>query len=249
MPFYKPDGRLHYYAHVPKCAGISVEAHLEARFGDLGFRDDDYNRRWPERSRWSRSSPQHILWRDLTRIVPESWIASVFTVVRHPAARLVSAFNFQATKARTIPPGLTIDAWFEDYLALRESYPFDHDNHLVPQSDFAPASAVFFRLEDGLAAVSDWLDERFGAGGGDGIGHMNESAPDEARFTEEEGISDALAARIDEVYAEDFARYGYEPAPARPLVVRYPVSAPGSFQLKRRRAQKRLRHRFRSLLS
>ncbi|MEM8752556.1 MAG: sulfotransferase family 2 domain-containing protein [Pseudomonadota bacterium] len=249
MPFYMPDGRLHYYAHVPKCAGISVEAHLERRFGALGFRDDDHNRRWPERARWSRSSPQHILWDDLVRLVPEDWIASVFTVVRHPVSRLVSAFNFQATKMRIIPPGLTIDDWFEDYLSLRESYPFDHDNHLVPQSAFAPASAAFFRLEDGLAAVSAWLDERFGADGGEGIGHMNESAPDEARFFEEKGVSAALAARVAEVYAEDFERYGYAPAPAKAPLVRRPVSAPGAFRLKRRRAQKRLRHRFRSLLS
>lgn len=255
MPFYMPDGRLHYYAHVPKCAGISVEAHLEARFGALGFRDNDYNRRWPERARWSRSSPQHILWDDLVKTVPEAWIASTFTVVRHPVLRLVSAYNFQATKMRIVPPGLGIEAWFEDHLAIRETHPFEYDNHLCPQAAFAPAEAQFFRLEGGFAPVTAWLDARFGPYDGPGVGHLNESAASIAGFEAVEGIPDALAARIGDVYGEDFERYGYDPAPPKTPVVRQPARASGfaavsaALSLARRRSKKRVRHRLRQLTS
>ena len=33
MPFFRIDRELHYFAHVPKCAGASVEVYLRKRFG------------------------------------------------------------------------------------------------------------------------------------------------------------------------------------------------------------------------
>src|SRR5690606_34944645 len=108
MPVFRIGDRLHYYAHVPKCGGSSVEAYLKARFGGLAF----LNTRFldlPEARRWTRSSPQHLPWDAFTRLVPADWIASSFAVVRHPVRRLVSAFQYQVEVEGTVAPLWSID--------------------------------------------------------------------------------------------------------------------------------------------
>ena len=157
MPIVRIGGELHFFAHVPKCAGTSVEQYLEARFGPLAF----VNRQFlsdPEPRRWSKSSPQHIPLDAFRKLVPAAWIASSFAVVRHPVTRLVSAFTFQANVEGLVPEDWTIDGFFDDWLRRGESEPFLYDGHLRPQSDLVPEKAAIFRLEDGLDGLITHLD-------------------------------------------------------------------------------------------
>ena len=209
MPIFRIGDKLHYYAHVPKCAGTSVEFYLTKRFGQLAFE----NRRFlsdPEPSRWTKSSPQHLPLEAFHKLIPEGWIASSFAVVRHPLKRLTSAFQFQVEVEKTVAPLWSIDEWFDDWLKRRGSEPFLYDNHLRPMVDLVPVDAAAFRMEDGLAPVVAHLDRL--AGNKDGPREIAaENVRKKAMSKDDPRMkpSPETLARIAETYAEDFARFGY----------------------------------------
>lgn len=209
MPIFRINDKLHYYAHVPKCAGSSVEAYLARRFGPLAF----VNTRFladPEPQRWTKSSPQHLPLDAFCKLIPEDWIASSFAVVRHPLKRLVSAFRFQVEVEGTVAPLWSIDEWFDDWLKRKEAEPFLYDNHIRPMADLVPADAAFFRMEEGLDPVVAHLDRL--AGNKDGERTI---APENVRRkkmgTDAQRLtpSPETRARIADYYAEDFRRFGY----------------------------------------
>lgn len=213
MPVFRIADSLHYYAHVPKCGGSSVEAYLKARFGTLAFLDTRFLS-LPEARRWNRSSPQHLPWDAFTRLVPADWIVSSFAVVRHPVNRLVSAFQFQVEVEGTVAPLWSIDEWFDDWLKRAEEEPFLYDNHLSPQSAIVPPKATVFRLEDGLDAIVPYLDRLAGNTKGprsvpaENVRQMGVK-PDAERLKP----SAETLARVMTFYAEDFARFGYAETP------------------------------------
>lgn len=225
MPVFRIGNALHYFAHVPKCGGSSVEAYLRRRFGSLAFLDTRHLD-LPEAARWTRSSPQHVPAAAFHRLIPPDWIASSFAVVRDPVKRLVSAFQYQVEVEGTVAPLWSIDEWFDDWLGRAEAEPFLYDNHLRPQSQIVPEGATVFRLEDGLDALVAHLDRLAGdANGPRRIPKENvrrkAMAPDAERLIP----SAATLARVASFYAEDYRRFGYAaetgagaapaPAPAR----------------------------------
>lgn len=209
MPIFRIGDKLHYYAHVPKCGGSSVETYLKKRFGSLAFLNTRYLSQ-PEPARWTRSSPQHVMLEDFHRLVPADWIASSFAVVRHPVKRLISAFQFQTEVEGTVAALWSIDEFFDDWLKRAEGEPFLYDNHLRPQSGIVPEGAAIFRLEEGLAPLVAHLDTLAGNTGGPreipkenvrkkGVG------PDAERLIP----APETLTRIANYYAEDFRRFGY----------------------------------------
>lgn len=214
MPLFRIGEKLHYYAHVPKCGGTSVETYLRDRFGTLAFVDTRYLSQ-PEDHRWTRSSPQHVAWADLTRMVPEGWIASAFGVVRHPLARMKSAYVFQRDVEGTVPEGQGIDAWFANWVELSVREPFRFDNHLRPQSDIVPAFATVFQLEAGLDSLVPHLDTLAGAADGPrSLPHVNEIGKSSSTAPAEPSAE--TVALVASYYAEDFRRFGYDPAAPLP---------------------------------
>lgn len=209
VPFFRIGDKLHYFAHVPKCAGSSVEAYLRARFGPLAFVDTAY-RAIPVHRRWTRSSPQHITVEDLRWLVPSEWIASSFAIVRHPVTRLISAFKFQAEIERTIPESWAVADFVADWVERSEREPYLYDNHLRPQTDLVPPDATVFRLEDGLAPVVDHLDRLAG-----NKSTPREITPENVRPSAIPPDSPRLRLQaetltlIGDLYAEDFQRFGY----------------------------------------
>lgn len=209
MPVFRIGDKLHYYAHVPKCGGSSIEAYLKARFGSLAFLNTRYLD-LPENARWTRSSPQHLPAQDFYRLIPADWIASSFAVVRHPVKRLVSAFQYQVEVEGTVAPLWSIDEWFDDWLKIAGNDPFRYDNHLRPQSDIVPEDATVFRLEDGLDAIVPHLDHLAGNSSGPrSIPKENvrkkAMGPDESRLKPSPETLD----RVAQYYAADLRRFGY----------------------------------------
>jgi hypothetical protein len=153
------------------------------------------------------------------RIGPD-WF--VFTVVRDPWTRALSAFRdkvqrkgvqLRALQAMGLEPGDD----FETFLAALNRWPrLLLNDHFIPQSDLlAPVTAVcdplVIRSEDLPAAwgqVSDQLAAQ-GAPAPAAIGHQNvtgkqKNVPD---------FTPRAAQLIRRLYAEDFARLGYDDRP------------------------------------
>lgn len=209
MPIFRVGEKLHYYAHVPKCGGSSVEGYLKDRFGSLAFLNTQFLS-VPETHRWSKSSPQHLPLADFHRLVPKDWISSSFAVVRHPLRRLISAYHFQRDVENTVSAIWTIDEWFDDYLQKVAADPFMYDGHLRPMSEIVPEEAEIFKLEDGLAAIVPYLDRIAGDQRGD-----RDIAPENvAKKSGSHGDaapSPETLAKVAQYYAEDFRRFGYDP--------------------------------------
>ena len=205
MPLFRVNDKLHYYAHVPKCAGSAVADYLTTRCGPLAFQNTRFLMDLPEQ-RWTKSSPQHVDWASFTKLIPADWIASSFAVVRHPTARVISAYHFQRDVEETLPKDQSIDDWFASW--ADKTTPFIFDNHLLPQSAIVPPDATVFKIEDGLDAVIPYLDGIIGNNEGPrSIGAKNTQA-------KRRGKADAIPGRkmldrIAEIYAVDFQRFDY----------------------------------------
>lgn len=208
MPIFRIGDRLHYFAHVPKCGGTSVEAYLVDRFGPIALCDVARSKLAPQQ-KWTRTSPQHIPAETLRRIVPHDWLASSFAVVRHPVRRLISAFFYARDRSLHLPLATEFDPWFAEAAAWIPHDPFRMDGHFAPQTTFVPDGSRVFRLEDGLHQVIPYLDAL--AGNSDGprdlpalnIGHWR---------GEEQAVTPApeTLALIQQVYAADFQRFSYD---------------------------------------
>lgn len=207
MPIFRINDKLHYFAHVPKCGGSSVESYLTDRFGPLALDEKDRHL-VPETALWTRSATQHVPVLALDRLIPPDWFASSFAVVRHPVCRLMSAFFYARDAVSLIPLSAEFNAWFSDAASAIETRPFRYGGHLLPQSALVPEGSRVFRFEDGLDEIVPYLDGL--AGNSDGPRTM--PSRNVGRWRREEAVpvptADTLAL-IGRVYAEDFARFGY----------------------------------------
>lgn len=181
-----------------------MDHYLAERFGRLGFMNGHYGK-ISKNQRWTNTSPQHVTWRDFKQLIPETWLASSFSVVREPTKRLFSAYFFQKEKLRNIPADRTFDQWFHLRVAKIRNGSFFDDNHLIPQSRIVPPNARFFHLEGGLEAVVSHLDQLEG----------RKNGPRQiAAKNVGQGVTKPTAHRetldlISEVYAADFERFNY----------------------------------------
>lgn len=234
MPFFQINGRLVYYAHVPKCGGSSVASYIRNRFGAIAFHDNAYLKQSAQ-DRWTRSSPQHVDSATLERLIPLSFFSAIFTIVRHPVARAVSTFHFQSELEKSIPEGMGFSEWLLQLEARKAEDPFCFDNHTRPMSEIVPEGATVFHMEHGLDGLIGWFDGL----AGDNLGprailpentrgaHVRVSRA-RVRPTPED------VALIGRLYVEDFRRFGYHPDNAEPQ--ESPPSLDASFLAARDRA-------------
>lgn len=155
MPIAKAAGKLIYFAHVPKCAGSSIEDYLTARFGRLAMLDRSHMA--GKRTRWSQTSPQHIPADDLKLLFHPRFFDKRFAVVRDPLARFISAFHHHQNAAR-IDKEETLESWLKKLAGFWRRNHAVYDGHFRPQVAFIPPLTDIFKLEDGLADVVAYLD-------------------------------------------------------------------------------------------
>jgi len=204
MPLARIGSKLIYFAHIPKCAGSSVEDYLEERFGLLAFLDRTH----------------------LDAAASTQWS---FAVIRHPLSRAVGAYRFQAEVEGTIAEGMGFGDWLRAEAAKRDMDPFRNDNHLRPQVEFLPPEGsgipcAVFHMEHGLDALVPYLDHLDGqARGPRGLRFSNTAGHNTAAkgawnvgHVKPDAQERALVMRL---YSQDFAQFGYQiddPAPLTP---------------------------------
>lgn len=213
-------GQLVQFAHVPRSGGSAIENYLMARFGPVGFLDRRYLK-LPMAERWSNSSPQHLPAEAFDRLIPRSWIAHRFALVRHPEDRLVSVFRYQRDVEQMLPHETEFEAWVEGLPTRLRDTPNDLDNHPRPATGLVPEDATVFRLEDGMEPVVAWLDGIEGVKRGPrAIQSFNSYAARMEGAKRAPGLAPTVTADvrrvIAEVYAADFARFGYVPRDSDP---------------------------------
>lgn len=208
MPIFRVNDQLHYFAHVPKCGGSSIETYLTERFGPLAFDEPDRHL-VPENLVWNYNASQHIPVFALNRLIPDGWLASSFAVVRNPVGRLVSAFFYARDVRNLMPLSTEINAWFQDVVPRIIAEPFRHGGHFLPQSALVPKDSRIFRFEEGFDKIPAYLDAL--AGNSDGPREILTRNVGKWRNIEQPPeLTDATLALVAQVYAEDFARFGYD---------------------------------------
>ena len=213
MPIVQIAHTLIYFAHVPRCAGSSVENYLHGRFGALGFLDRGYLQTVSDQH-WNKSSPQHVTVAALDRMLPPAFFAARFAVVRHPALRLRSVFLYQRDVEETLPADLDFSNWLRTLPGQRQRDPFQFDNHLQPMSELVPPDSRIFQLEQGLDPLVRWLDKRAEASSPHQLEHIN-SHVDRVQTLGKtpRGDTPKLSPRdlafISGMDALDFERFGY----------------------------------------
>lgn len=223
MPIIRTQSDLIFFAHVPKCAGSAIEEYLSARFDRIAFEDNAYMRQ-PVEQRWNKSSPQHIDLGSLNRLFPTGFFDHSFAVVRHPVARVISAFHFQLEVERSISETTSFVDWLRLVQDEAELNPFQYDNHVRPMTDLVPEGAQIFYLEHGLDAVIPWLDQITGnTDGPRAFTHKNKRGAYTRNAQAQVAPGDEELALIEEIYGADFDRFGYrigqkQPDAAKPAL-------------------------------
>lgn len=232
MPFFKAAGKLVYYAHVPKCGGSSVSDYMRRRFGEIAFNDAKYLSQ-PEPQRWTRSSPQHVDARTLERLIPLGMFDACFTIVRHPVARAVSTYHFQAEVEGKVAEGTGFSEWLTTLPRLLAEEPFAADNHIRPMTQIVPEGAAVFHLEHGLEPLVAWFDALTGRTDPPRAIEERNKRGAYVQTTGQKAVPTAAdLALISQIYAADFARFNYDPATTKPTVAPPPLST--SFTAPRR---------------
>ena len=125
MPLFRINSDLHYFAHVPKCAGTTVEAHFARHLGPDGFLlaprwrnplRDVIGNRYPDLDplalRRVRVVSGHSLSRSLARKFTGREVRE-HVLIRDPLSYLVSFYNYRWARhdQRDEPAPPPFDAW------------------------------------------------------------------------------------------------------------------------------------------
>lgn len=131
-----------------------------------------------------------------------------FLISREPIARFRSEYLMRQ-RSEPLTDASTVEEWATQSFARWEQDLYAFDNHLRPQSEFLVPGAVVYRLEDGLGSILHDLNERLDA-------QLSEEPPRAMSSLKRAGVpssavevSPALDERLRQIYATDYARFGY----------------------------------------
>lgn len=213
MPIFRKDGKIIYFAHVPKAGGTSISAFLRTyadceAFSDLGNLRKVWGAPLPMQSRtrrWHATSPQHIDAESLGALFPVNFFDYSFAIVRHPEDRILSEYKWRKGRGRMMSL-LPFSEWLRLNLAATIENPYVYDGHLRPQIEFIPPGAMIFRLETDMDDCLEWIGQAIGVKPSVGLGHhLNRSQSRDIR------LSSSDRALINRFYGEDYTFLGYEP--------------------------------------
>lgn len=216
MPVVKGVKKLCHFAHIPKCAGRSVEKYCESAGLKIGFLDVGYIAN-PALQPWNLSSPQHIDGRSLARLFPADFFDFGFAVVRHPASRFISAFKYNSLVGRKHLLGRDVNHFVENDLRTAAYTSGVLDNHFLPQCQFLMPDLDYevFKLELGLSRVKLFIDHRFSLSGHVEMGHENQGRKQCDGTDLAINLSSSSMKIIEDVYDDDYRKFDYRKESAK----------------------------------
>ena len=200
--FEKHDCKI-LFIHIPKTGGTTVEETFIENGFSMTYRRGGKYGPLSQDDKLRGCSPQHMHAELLAKEFCSSDFDYIFTVVRHPASRLVSEYKFQkrTTIAETFP---SISEWIATLPAILEADPFKFDNHLRPQHEFIwPDCCRIFKLEDGLDAIMNQISREVTDVSYTGLHHI---LLKEERQSELERLANDF---VRQHYKLDFEKFGY----------------------------------------
>lgn len=202
MPVYRIGSKNVLFIHIPKTAGMAVDAHL-AGHGPVVF-----NERF--RTRRDVFGPRHQPAAVLEKVYFPEMIDYAFTVVRHPVARMVSAYRFNLRKGGLQASRMFgFDTWLRLALWRTARNPNWNSGHLRAQVIYECFNCEVFRYEDGLDKAMQAIARATG------VEIPYQTPPLNVSVQREVRVSQASLDRIARTYAADFERFGYaDRAPA-----------------------------------
>jgi len=208
MPIFIRDGKSVLFIHIPKTGGSTIET----MFREAGWERHLYEAADPKDinlvNHYLSVPPQHMHRELLTSLVRLERLDAIFTVVRHPFARLKSEYHWQSRyfKGSIVQP--EPDQWWRESLeVLKNSGPESFQNHLRHQVDFLLEGAHVYRYEDGLERVAaDFnLLVRLGGLWEKPMPRKNQSQAGSSELSfSAESIRD-----IENFYSADYSTFGY----------------------------------------
>ncbi|MBY6065504.1 sulfotransferase family protein [Leisingera aquaemixtae] len=219
MPVIKYKDVLLHFAHIPKCGGTSVERYVQGLKGvSLAFLDEQYVSNPPQQQHWNISSPQHIDGESLSRLFPKDFFTAFFTIVRHPIARLESAYKFQRLVERRIGSDETLDQFVKTRLLENVLTKGWMDGHFYPQSGFFYPGANYqvFKLEEnGAEHAKAFIDAAlFSNPASQQMTHSNHLRLPDSFDPGDLVLSDEGLAVAQKLYSMDFDNFNYDRQPA-----------------------------------
>jgi len=209
MPILFHRDRVSHFAHIPKCAGTSIEDYLISQGVKTFFLDRSYKHS-KGGANWNASSPQHVDGWALSKLFSPSLIDTCFGVCRRPEDRLISAFKFQL-RHQYIDRSLSLSEFVKTQLKKHALSVGFLDNHFLPQVYFLLPNKDYkiFRLEDGLGEIKSFIDSNvLGAELNNPMPHNNASPvshTDDPKFR----LDQEARQIIQRIYKDDFDTFGY----------------------------------------
>ena len=210
MPILKYNHKILYFSHMPKCAGTSVMrifsiiSECKPSFYDPTFTEHNYDR-------WSFSSPQHILGKDVSKMFAPEFFDQYFAVCRDPIERFISAFLHQKYYEKKIPSYTNINEFINKISFLDGKEFQKYDNHFQPQSSFLFPDVRYtcFKLESGLKPVVDYLFNYFEVEKFP-IKIPRENRMGKPKISENLLLTDASIAKLKRLYEKDYQIFRYQ---------------------------------------
>lgn len=210
LPILHKNNVLCHFAHIPKCAGSSIENYCQSVGINIAFIDRAFIAS-PAAQPWNVSSPQHIDGYSLSRLFPIEFFNFGFAVVRDPVSRIVSAFKHQIIQKK-IPEDTNLSEFIKQELNNISGQLGVYDNHFLPQTKFLipGMSYQIYKLENGLDNVSQFIDSKFQNSELDKkILHYNADRSKGLINPSQALIDDQAMDILKEVYKDDFIKLGY----------------------------------------
>lgn len=202
MPICFPNGKIIFFAHVPKTGGSSVEDYIIRRFGSMSMLDKHKNARMPGTGLISPIT--HLSALDLEEIIPTE-CDLCFAVVRDPLKRMFSQYRWQSGASRM--SRMDFSTWLRVMVMAARIDPRIYFNHIRPQDQMVPAGAEIFRLEDGFGGMIERLDAVTGTTAPEvTMGHQKNRQKDATPIR----ASREDVALIADFYSADYERFGYD---------------------------------------